>query len=99
MVGGVTGGYWDRGRVRTASAPARVKSAESTVAKIGRSMKKRGSTRALLLSGYRRLDRGRLLGHHLDPGSDPLEPADDHPVVRLDPLLDHPQPPRLGAER
>src|SRR5262245_54707343 len=41
MVGGVMGGYWARGRVPTARAPARVMTMDSTAAKIGRSMKKR----------------------------------------------------------
>src|SRR4051794_29351000 len=41
MVGGVMGGYWASGRLTRAMAPARVMTMDSTVAKIGRSMKNR----------------------------------------------------------
>jgi hypothetical protein len=40
-VGGVTSGYWAKGRFSIASPPANVITIESTVAKIGRSMKNR----------------------------------------------------------
>src|SRR5262249_6695737 len=39
--GGEIGGYWAVGNVNTAIAPASVMTMDSTVAKIGRSMKKR----------------------------------------------------------
>src|SRR5579871_2893209 len=47
-VGGVTSGYWAIGRLNTATAPARVMTMDSTDAKIGRSMKKREITTAVL---------------------------------------------------
>ena len=40
-VGGVTSGYWATGSVNTATPPASMITMEITVAKIGRSMKKR----------------------------------------------------------
>ena len=40
-VGGETGGYCASGRLNTASPPASVMTIDSTVAKIGRSMKNR----------------------------------------------------------
>jgi hypothetical protein len=40
MLGGVICGYWATGKVRTATAPARVMTMDSTEAKIGLSMKK-----------------------------------------------------------
>ena len=40
MLGGVICGYWASGRLKTATAPARVMTIDSTEAKIGRSMKK-----------------------------------------------------------
>ena len=40
MLGGVIGGYCASGRLKTATAPARVMTIDSTEAKIGRSMKK-----------------------------------------------------------
>src|SRR5215469_10850343 len=43
-VGGVTSGYWATGSVKTATPPASTKTTEMTVAKIGRSMKKREIT-------------------------------------------------------
>src|SRR5687767_3621942 len=45
MVGGVTCGYCDSGRLNAAIAPARVMTMDRTEAKIGRSMKKRGIIR------------------------------------------------------
>src|SRR4051812_6055690 len=41
MLGGVMGGYCASGRLNTETAPARVMTMDSTVAKMGRSMKKR----------------------------------------------------------
>src|SRR5262245_34272523 len=41
MLGGVICGYWASGRVQTATPPARVMTSDSTVAKMGLSMKKR----------------------------------------------------------
>src|SRR5579884_1515741 len=40
MLGGVIGGYCANGRLKSATAPARVMTIDSTAAKIGRSMKK-----------------------------------------------------------
>src|SRR5207248_6755001 len=40
MLGGVIGGYCASGRLRAATAPARVMTIDSTAAKIGRLMKK-----------------------------------------------------------
>ena len=40
-VGGVISGYWEMGRARTATSPAITITIETTVAKIGRSIKKR----------------------------------------------------------
>ncbi len=41
MLGGVICGYWAIGRLKTATPPVRVMMMDTTVAKIGRSMKKR----------------------------------------------------------
>jgi len=43
-VGGVTSGYCATGRLKTATPPARVITTEMTVAKMGRSIKKRANT-------------------------------------------------------
>src|SRR5262245_47767727 len=45
-VGGVIGGYWSTGSDRWASKPVMMTATDSTVAKIGRSMKKCASTAA-----------------------------------------------------
>jgi hypothetical protein len=44
MLGGVIGGYWAIGNVKTAILPANVMTMDITAAKIGRSMKKRENT-------------------------------------------------------
>src|SRR5580765_8385509 len=46
-VGGVTSGYCATGNVHTATPPANVMTTEMTVAKIGRSMKKRENIKAI----------------------------------------------------
>ena len=92
--GGVIGGYWAIGKEDSAIPPVRVMKMDSTAAKIGRSMKKREimvSPYWLPLGGLRRLPVGgraeRRHGHLVRPdlhlGPNLLQPADDHPVVRL----------------
>ena len=44
MLGGVICGYCASGKLKSATPPARVMRIDSTVAKIGRSMKKRENT-------------------------------------------------------
>src|SRR5262245_53970568 len=87
-VGGVIGGYCATGSVSRASPPPRVMTMDRTAAKIGRSMKKREIMGSLLP------DRGHLdpLGPHLAARLGLLQPADHHPLARLQSLLDDAQP-------
>src|SRR5204862_5848976 len=85
-------GYCGTGRLKLAMTPAIVMMIASTVAKIGRSMKKReklpmGLARGGLGGGGRR--RGRCRGHFapLDrsPGTNLHEVVDDHEVALREP--------------
>jgi hypothetical protein len=52
-VGGAIGGYWAIGNDDTATVPASVMNTDSTLAKIGRSMKNRG-----IIGGIARVGSG-----------------------------------------
>src|SRR5262245_61018440 len=72
------GGYWARGRLKTASEPASVMTMDRTAAKMGRSMK----NRANMVGSLRVGGSGELLAHGpgLDPGAvtDPLYAVHHH---------------------
>src|SRR5512135_3138745 len=72
-VGGEMSGYWDTGREKLAITPASVMMIASTLAKIGRSMKKR--EKLPTLPGLRLHDHPRPQLH---------EVVDDHPVAFLE---------------
>jgi hypothetical protein len=54
IVGGVICGYWARGNVKTEMPPASVITIDNTLAKIGRSMKKRENKSKMSSAGGRR---------------------------------------------
>src|ERR1700683_5408493 len=115
--GGVIRGYWATGRYFSAMPPINVMTTDRTVAKIGRSMKKRanmpgaslvGSARTFRVGlrlgagrsgwGFGRLaveDGGTAERWHVDqlrpdfhPRADLLQPADNYPFARLQPVRD-----------
>src|ERR1700743_1502600 len=78
--GGVIGGYCATGNVKSAIVPARAMAMDSTVAKIGRSMKKRVSISASRGGRIERRHR-RLLGRHPHVRPELLDRPHDDPVV------------------
>src|SRR5262249_44801462 len=93
MVGGATSGYWAIGNFRRATEPTMTMTIDSTVAKIGRSMKTCENMRppSLVLGclvGWfgRRAGHGALVGIDLGLVTDPLNAVDNDPVVGLDAL-------------
>src|SRR5262245_32466323 len=107
--GGVMRGYWAIGRENSAMPPTSVITTLSTVAKIGRSMKKRDSMAdgpSLLAVGGRALVRhgghgcrrrlaqrrhGDGLRLDLQVGANLRQSADEHRVVGVQALKNHPQ--------
>src|SRR5208283_2689213 len=95
MVGGVTSGYCATGSRTRATRPTRTITTERTVAKIGRSTKKRANMRgALSLLGGRFgcwgccSRHGHLFGNDLHAFADALDAVDDDPVLRPEARLD-----------
>src|SRR5579872_18709 len=87
--GGTTCGYCAIGSVKTEIAPASAIASDKTVAKIGRSMKKRVSISLPLGTTERR--HIALLHRHLRIRSDLLNGSDGDPVVRRQSAVDHAQ--------
>src|SRR5580692_4604370 len=78
--GGTIGGYCATGNVKSAIAPARAMAMDSTVAKIGRSMKKRVSMSASHGGRFERRHR-RLLCRYLHVRPELLDRPHDDPIV------------------
>src|SRR4051794_1486486 len=85
--GGVICGYCAIGKVNSAIPPARAMAMDSTVAKIGRSMKKRVSMSAPH-GGWAERGHRRGLGPHLHVRPDLLERPHDDLVVRFQSTAD-----------
>src|SRR5204862_4596553 len=103
-VGGTTSGYCAMGRLWSDTSPMITMTIERTVAKIGRSTKKRANI-SLLLRLRRRLRGGRcpwthadLLRRHGHPGAHALDAVHDHPLAGRQPFGDGPQPALDRAE-
>src|SRR5271168_215043 len=101
--GGEIGGYCAIGKLNTAIPPASVMRMDSTVAKIGRSMKKCESiirrslllARSLLAEGR----HGSLLRLDLHVWPDLLERTDGDPILGVQPVGDDAQAVRLERSR
>src|SRR6266480_424459 len=96
--GGEIGGYCATGKENTAMAPVSVMTTDSTVAKIGRSMKKCENMSDTSLLARRRLSQtrhGHLLRLHLHVRADLLERPHGDPLALLQPLGDDAQAVRL----
>src|SRR5438132_14276905 len=92
-VGGTTSGYCAIGSVCRATRPMITMTIDRTVAKIGRSTKKRANIGPLLRRRLRGLGRGgrprahaHLLRGHRPARPDALDPVHDHPVADRDAL-------------
>ena len=81
-VGGVTCGYWAKGRFRIASPPANVITIDSTVAKIGRSMKNREN-----MAGGRLQRQGLGKNFPLHPDGPGSSRSDNGQVLLNDPQV------------
>src|SRR3954447_8200660 len=104
-VGGVISGYWATGRLKTATPPASVTRMDSTVAKIGRSMKNRVNVPNELTPLRSLTLPARLLPNHLRrhpphpvPGPQAHPPRQRRHELQpqhVEPRLRHPlEPPR-----
>src|SRR2546421_6316951 len=91
MVGGATSGYWAIGNCDSATAPTMTMTIESTVARIGRSMKTCENIGRLLTLGFLvgcfggRPRHGNTFRLDLCPVAHPLVVVHDDPILRLKP--------------
>src|SRR5262249_4910807 len=97
-VGGTTSGYCAIGSFWSATRPMITMTIERTVAKTGRSTKKRANIACCLRGRLRPGRRGRLRAHahflrrHGHTGTDALDAVHDPPVVRREAVGDGPEP-------
>src|SRR4051794_23871401 len=99
-VGGVISGYCATESFVRATSPMMTSTMEMTMAKTGRSTKKRANIGTPLPSARSTACPGRLfrpghaylVGPDLHPVAHPLDAVDDDPVARLEPVPDHQQP-------